>query len=127
MNYVPPPNKQHYYEQVWALVQKIPYGKVATYGQIAKTLPQPEGVNAEDYQLSASRWVGLAMAACPDNVPWQRVVNSQGKISPRAEAAKQKKLLEEEGVFFSKNKLDLEQFQWGASEGRDVPKQGQLF
>ena len=67
------------------------------------------------------------MAACPDNVPWQRVINSQGKISPRAEAAKQKKLLKEEGVLFSNDKVDLNQYQWGASEGCDDPKQGQLF
>lgn len=127
MNYVAPPNKQLYYQQVWALVQQIPFGQVATYGQIAKKLPQPVGVSAEDYQFSASRWVGLAMAACPDNVPWQRVINSQGKISPRAEAAKQRKLLEEEGVLFSKDKLDLKQYQWGVSEDRDDPKQGQLF
>ena len=127
MNYVAPPNKQLYYEQVWALVQQIPYGRVATYGQIAKTIPQPVGVSAEEYQLSGSRWVGLAMAACPDNVPWQRVINSQGKISPRAEAGKQKKLLEEEGVLFSNDKVDLKQYQWGVSDGYDDPQQGQLF
>ena len=126
MNYVPPPNKQLYYEQVWALVRQIPSGRVASYGQITKILTQPEGVSFDAYQMSASRWVGLAMAACPDDVPWQRVINSQGKIS-HPEAAKQKKLLEEEGVFFSKDKLNLDEYQWGGPGQTDEPRQGRLF
>lgn len=127
MNYVPPPNKQLYYEQVWDLVRQIPFGRVATYGQITKILPQPEAVSAEDYQTSASRWVGLAMAACPDDVPWQRVINSQGKISHRAEPGKQKKLLEAEGVLFANEKLNLEEFQWRGPGQNDEPVQGRLF
>ena len=126
MNYIPPPNEQLYYEQVWALVRQIPAGKVATYGQIAKMLPQPDDTSIDAFRLSASRWVGLAMAACPDDVPWQRIVNSQGKIS-HPEAGKQKKLLEEEGVLFLKDKLNLSDYQWLVSEQSDGPKQGSLF
>ena len=126
MNYVHPPNRQLYYEQVWALVQLIPIGRVATYGQISKLIPQPEGVNDDDFKMSASRWVGLAMAACSDDVPWQRVVNSQGKIS-HPEAAKQKKRLEEEGVLFLKDKLNLDEYQWRGSGQSDEPMQGRLF
>jgi methylated-DNA-protein-cysteine methyltransferase-like protein len=127
MNYVHPPNKQLYYEQVWALVRRIPYGRVATYGQIAKILPKPEAITAEDFQLSASRWVGSAMAACPADVPWQRVINSQGKISHQSEAGKQKQLLEGEGVLFSKEKLDLLEYQWRGPGQNDGPMQGRLF
>ena len=127
MNYLPPPDKQLYYEQVWALVRQIPHGRVATYGQITKILPQPEDISAEDFQTSASRWVGLAMAACPDDVPWQRVINSQGKISHRPEAGKQKQLLEGEGVFFSKEKLDLNEYKWRVPGQSDEPRQGRLF
>ncbi len=126
MNYLPPPNKQGYYEQVWTQVRLIPYGRVATYGQISKLLPQPDEISAEDYQMSGSRWVGLAMAACPDDVPWHRVVNSQGKIS-HPEAAKQKKLLEEEDVFFSNEKLDLNEYQWRVPGQGNDPEQGRLF
>ena len=126
MDYVPPPNEQCYYEQVWKLARQIPCGKVATYGQIAKALHRPDDVSVDAYRLSASRWVGLAMAACPDDVPWQRVVNSQGKIS-HPEAAKQKTLLEGEGIFFIKDKLDLRVYQWLVSESDDMPKQGELF
>lgn len=127
MNYVTLPNKQLFYEQVWVLVRKIPYGRVATYGQITKILPQPDNVSFDDYQTYASRWVGLALAACPDDVPWHRVVNSQGKISHRSEAGKQKQLLEREGVLFSKDKLDLDECQWLVAEQSDKPKQGVLF
>ena len=129
MNYLPPPNKQLYYEQVWSLVRQIPYGRVATYGQITKLLPQPAEISDNDYQMSASRWVGLAMATCPDDVPWQRVINSQGKISHRSEAGKQKQLLKGEGVFFSNEKLDLNEYQWRGPGQSDAPepRQGRLF
>jgi len=127
MSFVPPPNKQLFYEQVWALVRQIPRGRVATYGQIAKMLCQPEGVTEEEYQLSAARWVGLAMSACPEDVPWQRVINSQGKISYRAEAGKQKQLLQSEGILFLMNKLDLHQYQWGGPGSCVEPAQGRLF
>ncbi len=126
MNYAPPPNEQLYNEQVWALVRQIPVGNVATYGQIAKSLPQPDQISESVYQMSASRWVGLAMAACPDDVPWQRVVNSQGKIS-HPEAGKQKLLLEGEGVFFAKDKINLAEYQWVISGHSDGLRQGRLF
>lgn len=127
MSYVYPPNQREYYNQVWALVQQIPPGRVATYGQITKLVPKPANIDDADYQLSSSRWVGLAMAACPDGVPWQRVINSQGKISHKTEAAKQKSLLEEEGVFFSKDKLDLNEYQWSGPGQSDGPRQERLF
>ena len=127
MNRLPPPNKEIYYEQVWALVRQVPVGRVATYGQIAKLIPKPEVVSAEDYKMASAQWVGLAMAACPDDVPWQRVINSQGKISPRAEAGKQKQLLQSEGVLFSYEKLDLREYQWMGPGQPDKPSQGQLF
>ena len=133
MNYVPLPNKQCYNEQVWALVREIPRGRVATYGQITKSLPQPEGISEEEYRVSASRWVGQAMAACPDDVPWHRVVNSQGKISHQSGAANQMQRLEKEGVLFSKGKLDLKEYQWRPSGRNDEPElepkpeQGSLF
>lgn len=127
MSYTPPSNKQLYFEQVWAFVRQIPSGKVATYGQITKILPQPEEISVEDFQMSAARWVGLAMGACPNDVPWHRVINSQGKISHRAEHGTQKNLLEAEGVLFSNGKLDLNEYQWRGLGRSDVPQQGRLF
>lgn len=127
MNYTPPPDTKRYYEQVWTVVRQVPFGSVATYGQIAKMLPAPENISCDDYQTSAARWVGLAMAECPDDVPWQRVVNSQGKISHRAELAKQKQLLEAEGVLIAGEKVDLDEYQWRESGQSGRPKQGRLF
>lgn len=110
-----PPDPLDFHLRVWDLVRKIPAGKVATYGQIAGYLPLPRGLSVKDYQAFGARWVGGAMAACPPDVPWQRVINSQGKISPRRGSGEldQKVLLEAEGVIFNdKGKIDLKRFQW---------------
>jgi len=127
MNYTPPPHQQTYYEHVWAVVRQVPFARVATYGQIAKLISPPHEVSSEDYQTSASRWVGLAMAVCPDDVPWHRVINSQGKISHRPQAGEQKKCLEDEGVLFFNGKLDLGEYQWHGPGVSDEPRQGRLF
>lgn len=122
-----PPNPQAYYQQVWEIVRQIPPGKVASYGQIAKMIPPPNGVEIEAYAAFAPRWVGGAMAACPDDVPWQRVINSQGKVSERAGAEKQRQLLEQEGVEFdAKDRIDLKKFGWRGPSSDEV-EQPKLF
>ena len=129
MHYTTPPNQQAYYEQVWELVRQIPKGKVAAYGQIALMLPPPNGVEFDAYRAFGPRWVGGAMAACPDDVPWQRVINSQGKISERAGAERQRLLLEQEGVEFdAKDRVDLKKYGWGGlNEDNVEPQQPTLF
>ena len=127
MNYIPPPNRQIYYEQIWDLTRQIPYGKVATYGQLGQMLTPPKDITPEDYKIYCPRWVGEAMAECPQDIPWQRVINSQGKISQRFDAERQKQLLENEGLVFVKGKLDLTLCQWGNLEQEDVPEQASLF
>lgn len=95
------------YDRIYAVVQQIPAGKVATYGQVAQIVG---GCTA--------RMVGYAMAALPFNsdVPWQRVINSQGKISPRSGgsgSALQRQLLEQEGVEFnSKHQTNFDEAGW---------------
>ena len=127
-SFASPPNPQTYYEQVWDIVRQIPAGKVAAYGQIAKMIPSPNGVELETYAAFAPRWVGGAMAACPDDVPWQRVINSQGKISERAGAEKQHQLLEEEGIVFdAKDRIDLKKYGWSGTNEDDIPKQATMF
>ncbi len=127
-SFASPPNSKTYYEQVWNIVRQIPAGKVAAYGQIAKMIPPPSGVELETYAAFAPRWVGGAMAACPDDVPWQRVINSQGKISERAGAEKQRQLLEEEGIIFdAKDRIDLKKYGWRGMNEDDIPKQQTLF
>ncbi len=80
-------------EIIYQLVRQIPVGKVATYGQIAALVG------------TGPRQVGYAMAALPhDDVPWHRVINSQGKVSPRKGGNGEKiqrALLEAEGVEFT--------------------------
>lgn len=127
MNYTKPPDKERFYDQVWVLVRQIPNGRVATYGQIAKLIPQPADISDEDYRTSAARWVGLAMAECPADVPWHRVINSQGKISQRTGAGQHKALLESEGVLFANERINLKLYQWSGSESEDELRQGELF
>lgn len=111
MGFGSPPNPAAYAKLVWDVVEKIPVGKVVTYGQIARYLAYPTAVDPHLYDVQSARWVGAAMARCPSNLPWQRVVNSQGKISPRHGAAEQRSLLESEGVLFKPNgAIDLKVF-----------------
>jgi methylated-DNA-protein-cysteine methyltransferase-like protein len=60
---------------VHALVRRIPPGRVSTYGDLARALGH----------AGVARQVGFALANCPDDVPWHRVVNSQGAVSARAD------------------------------------------
>ncbi len=92
------------YHQINQIVRKVPKGKVATYGQIALYV-----------ERCTPRMVGYAMAALSEeDVPWQRIVNAQGGISPRADgdgALIQRKLLEAEGVVFNANgRIDLKRY-----------------
>jgi methylated-DNA-protein-cysteine methyltransferase-like protein len=95
-----------FYEKVYELVKEIPPGHVATYGQIAAALGNPR----------LARQVGWAMRACPDAVPWHRVVNSQGSLSTRSVHGTfnpQRALLEDEGVQFNlQGRIDLAQYGW---------------
>jgi methylated-DNA-protein-cysteine methyltransferase-like protein len=108
-----PPDRNHFNAQVWEIVRRIPSGKVTTYGKVAAMIPPPAGMEPPDYEAWGARWVGGAMAACPDDVPWQRVVNSQGKISIRKSGGhlRQRELLEAEGVKFDqKDRIDLDRY-----------------
>lgn len=93
------------YEQIYEVVRQIPWGKVATYGQIARIVGPP----------CDARTVGWALGALRSNpidrpVPWQRVINAQGKVST---GYRQQELLEQEGVAFdSKGRMDLDRFGW---------------
>jgi methylated-DNA-protein-cysteine methyltransferase related protein len=94
------------YEVIWKLVNKIPFGKVATYGQIADLA----GLDGH------ARFVGYALHGTPRTItiPWHRVINSQGKISLSGPSAqRQRKLLEAEKIVFSPSgKIDLKKYGW---------------
>jgi len=95
------------YQRIYAVVQQIPPGQVATYGQIARLVG---GCSAQ--------MVGFAMAALPHDteVPWQRVINRQGQISLRdggAGSARQRQLLEAEGISFNAdNAINFAEVGW---------------
>jgi methylated-DNA-protein-cysteine methyltransferase-like protein len=95
------------YVRVYAVVKRIPHGRVATYGQVATLAGIP----------GAARQVGYALNATPEGmrIPWQRVINAQGTVSPRADPddeTHQRTLLEAEGVSFDNNRVDLERYRW---------------
>ena len=127
MNIPSLPDPQPFYEQVWQLARQIPPGRVATYGQLAQLIPCPAGVEPDEYDAFGARWVGNGMAACPADVPWQRVINSQGKISQRPGAEKQRQLLENEGIPFVKDRIDLKAYQWHGPGEAEQPRQARLF
>lgn len=113
MIYLSPAQMLIFQNQVWHVVRQIPSGKVATYSQISRLLPPPQGVSLESYLKFGARWVGTALAKCPEDVPWQRVINAKGKISLRESSELQKSLLESEGVCFDQNqKIDLKRYGW---------------
>lgn len=100
-----------HYAQIWQTIQLIPFGKVACYGQIADLAGLP----------GRARLVGKALGCVPktgwkeQNVPWHRVINSQGKISFPIENdnfEKQKQLLQDEQVVVIGSKIKLKEFQW---------------
>ncbi|MEZ4677888.1 MAG: MGMT family protein [Caldilineaceae bacterium] len=101
------PDYEPTYLRIYAVVRQIPLGKVATYGQIAAIVGN-----------CTARMVGYAMAALPGNsdVPWQRVINAQGKISPRSDSSgteQQRLLLREEGIAFKANgATNLRLYRW---------------
>ncbi len=100
-------NEQKYREMVYEIVKEIPAGRVMTYGQIAEIL-------GAGY---TPRTVGFVMrAADTENVPWQRVINSQGSCSTGKMTMPinlQQKMLEDEGVIFDeKGRCDLNIYRW---------------
>ncbi len=127
MPFTTPPNRQEFNERVWRLARKIPRGSVATYGQIALSLAPPKGIDSSAYRAFGPRWVGGAMAACPEDVPWQRVINSQGKISQRPGAEKQRRMLEAEGVEFTRDRVDLKKYGWHGPGQAGKPRQPSLL
>ena len=94
-------------EKIWNTVQRIPPGKVASYGQIADLAGLP----------GRARLVGKVLGYAPKalKLPWYRVLRSSGQLAFSAgskEAETQKGLLQEEGVVVLNNRVKLKQFGW---------------
>lgn len=99
-----------FFKEVYKLVKKVPKGKVTSYGRIAALLGKPRAARAVGYALNA------LSKTQEQTVPWQRVINSQGKISFRGDTGRsilQRKMLENEGVKFSASEtVDLDVYGW---------------
>ena len=93
-------------ERVVKLVRRIPRGKVATYGQIAV-------LAGNAYASRQVAWL-LHSLSDKEKLPWQRVINSRGTISLRAQAGeRQRSLLEREGVQFGLHgRIELARYLW---------------
>jgi methylated-DNA-protein-cysteine methyltransferase-like protein len=103
--------KQSFFTQVYAVVGMIPYGRVASYGQIARMLGRPR----------AAREVGWALSNCPEELPWQRVVKADGSITGGVHAEIRRALLAEEGVaFLSDGRVDMEAHRWEGERIEDL-------
>jgi methylated-DNA-protein-cysteine methyltransferase-like protein len=103
-----PLSGQGSYARIHAVVRRIPRGRVATYGQVA----------ALAGLAGHARQVGYALHALAEGspVPWQRVVNAQGQVSPRHTTGwegLQRALLEREGIVFdARGRIDLDRQRW---------------
>jgi methylated-DNA-protein-cysteine methyltransferase-like protein len=96
------------YERIYRVVRQIPHGQVATYGQVARLTG---GCTA---RMVGYALAGLHNVSAPD-VPWQRVINRQGRISilDPIGGYVQRKLLEEEGVQFDeRDRVNLNLYGW---------------
>jgi len=102
-------SKTSFFDEVYRIVARIPYGRVISYGQIARMLGNPRG----------ARTVGWALSACPDDLPWQRVVMADGTIADSGFAELRRTILHEEGVpFLPDGRVDMGACEWdGAGSG----------
>jgi methylated-DNA-protein-cysteine methyltransferase related protein len=96
------------YKRIYRVIARIPRGRVATYGQVARLAGIP----------GHARQVGYALHALPveGKVPWQRVINARGEISLRSGSDNdrlQRMILRNEGVRFDREgRIDLERYRW---------------
>ncbi|HEX9595800.1 MAG TPA: MGMT family protein, partial [Anaerolineales bacterium] len=112
-----PPNE--FQAQVYLIVSMIPPGRLMTYGGIAALIPPPPEMDIQAYAAIRARWAGYALARCPGELPWHRVVNAQGRVSKRPGHGPhvQRARLEEEGLQFDdRERLDLANRVWEPEE-----------
>jgi methylated-DNA-protein-cysteine methyltransferase related protein len=103
------PARSQLWPRIYAVVARIPRGRVATYGQVAALAGLPR----------QARLAGYALHGLPDGstLPWHRVINAAGRVSERSEPGPseglQRHLLEEEGVVFDlSGRVDLRRYRW---------------
>ena len=96
-----------YYPRIWKAVAAIPYGRVASYGQIAELAGMARG----------ARMVGRALGSAPDRMtlPWYRVLNAHGRIAiPKDSKARREQIqrLTDEGGVVNDGRVDMRRYHW---------------
>ena len=103
-----PQTRSGFFEEVYALVARIPRSKVATYGQIARMLGAPRSARIVGWAMHGNRH--------GSRVPCHRVVQQGGSLSPNfciGDRGRQRRLLEREGVqFLLDGRVDMTAHQW---------------
>ena len=105
------------YLRIWRTVMRIPPGRVASYGTIARLSGFP----------GAPRLAGYALHNIPpgSDIPWHRVINARGSISlPGRSGAEQERRLEAEGVIVRDRSVDLARFGWPGARRKSRPPAG---
>ena len=102
---------QEYVEEVLALVEAIPPGRVMTYGAVADALAESSGRNS-------ARLIGNIMSRHGGAVPWHRVVNSSGRSAPGHEQEARQRLLADR-VPLRGDYVDLRKASWNPSPGAE--------
>ncbi|BFM06400.1 MGMT family protein [Halioxenophilus aromaticivorans] len=90
---------------LYLAISQVPSGRVCTYGAIARLAGLP----------NRARWVGRILSRLPQDstLPWHRIINSQGRISlPGERGSFQRQRLEQEGITFRNDRVNLRQFGW---------------
>ena len=120
---MPSSQRSAFDQRVRAVVVFIPEGRLSTYGQVA------DWIGA----YGCARQVGWALRrlSLPTHVPWQRVVNAQGRISMSLSREgsdwMQRELLIAEGIPVDlEGRLPLKRFLWSPDEGQ-IAEMGQLL
>ncbi|MGH9573637.1 MAG: MGMT family protein [Candidatus Acidiferrales bacterium] len=107
------------WQPVYALVKKIPRGRVTTYGEIARALRLRGGARA----------AGHALAACPPGrgIPWHRVVGAGGRLLiAEPHASLQRRLLDTEGVTMTERRVNMKQHAWSPARRKAKHVGGRL-
>lgn len=106
--------QQQYKERIWQVVSRIPAGKVASYGQVARLAELP----------GYARYVGHVMKNLPSGsrLPWHRVVNARGRLAFKSgspQYQRQKARLEREGIVFINGRFSLARYGWDGIPAQD--------
>jgi len=103
------------YERIYQIVDRIPAGSVATYGQIARLA----GLGGH------ARLVGYALHACGRSLPWHRVINSRGQISdrsnPHSQGLQARRLAAEGVTLDERGRISLDRYRWGENDPQPDP------